>query len=335
MPISIRIDDVLHTVWVDEKEMTFELPVDTRPRMVIFNSGMRIPCKVNFNKPLSEWITQLEKAPHILDRVAAINVLKKKRGRRNVENALLKAIEKDPFWGVRKEAVQGLASLKSKQHSDMLMNLSEGQDNRVKRAIWNALRNYKNNDDVSTFLQNVVSTDNKYYSVSDAFRALIAVDTAAARKKVDALLVRDSHQDVIRSAAISYFGSVKNDKNYDRLKELASYGGTTWDARPEAVSQLSRYAKEKRETIDIFVNLLEDRSRDVRRRAIYALASHGDKTHLGHLDEVMFKDPALGRDIRYAKKRILNPPKKPTKTPVEKKLEEANRKLDEIKRLLD
>ena len=78
------------------------------------------------------------------------------------------------------------------------------------------------------------------------------------------------------------------------------------------MSQLSRYAKEERETIDIFVNLLEDRSRDVRRRAIYALAAHGDKTHLGPLDEVMFKDPALGRDIRYAKKRILNPPKKPT-----------------------
>ena len=72
----------------------------------------------------------------------------------------------------------------------------------------------------------------KYYSVSDAFRALIEVDTAAARKKVDALLVRDSHQDVIRSAAISFFGSVKNDNNYNRLKELASYGGTTWDARP-------------------------------------------------------------------------------------------------------
>ena len=84
-----------------------------------------------------------------------------------------------------------------------------------------------------------------------------------------------------------------------------------------------------------FVNLLEDRSRDVRRRAIYALASHGDKTHVGSLDEVMFKDPALGRDIRYAKKRILNPQKKTTKTPVEKKLEEANKKLDEIKRLLD
>ena len=188
---------------------------------------MRIPCKVTFNKPLSEWILQLEKGPHILDRIAAINVLKNKKGRRNVENALLESIESDPFWGVRKEAVQGFSRLRSKQHSDKLMKLSEGQDNRVRRAIWRALRNYKKDIDVSIFLQNVVSTDNKYYSVSDAFRALVVVDTAAARKKVDALLVRDSHQDVIRSSAISYFGSVKNDQNYDRLKELASYGGTT------------------------------------------------------------------------------------------------------------
>ena len=62
------------------------------------------------------------------------------------------------------------------------MKLSEGQDNRVRRAIWNALRNYKNNDDVSIFLQNVVSSSN--YSVSDAFRALVVVDTTAARKRL-------------------------------------------------------------------------------------------------------------------------------------------------------
>ncbi|GIR57153.1 MAG: hypothetical protein CM15mP64_5650 [Candidatus Neomarinimicrobiota bacterium] len=46
-----------------------------------------------------------------------------------------------------------------------------------------------------------------------------------------------------------------------------------------------------------------------------------------------FKDPALGRDIRYAKKRILNPPKKPTKTPVEEKLEEANRETRRNKKI--
>ena len=93
----------------------------------------------------------------------------------------------------------GISQFKIQTTFRYAYEISEGQDNRVRRAIWNALRNYKNNDDVSTFLQNVVSTDSKYYSVSDAFRALVVVDTAAARKKVDALLVRDSHQDVIRS----------------------------------------------------------------------------------------------------------------------------------------
>ena len=83
------------------------------------------------------------------------------------------------------------------------------------------------------------------------------------------------------------------------------------------------------------MDLLDDRSRDVRRRAIYALASHGNKDHLGHLDEVLSKDPALGREIRFARKRIISPPKKRPKTDMEKELEEANKRIDEIKRILD
>ena len=335
MPVSIRIDDKLHTIWIDQKEMAHELPVDMRPKMVIFNAGMRIPCKVTFNKPLKEWITQLEKGPHVLDRIAAINVLRKKKGRRNVEHALLKAAASDPFWGVRREAVSGLANLKPKQYSDELMSLSEGQDNRVRRAIWGALKNYKDDPDVSIFLQNIISTDPKYYSVSDAFRTLVVVDTAAARQKVDVLLNTNSHNDVIRRSAISYYGSVRNDKNYERLKELANYGGTTWDARSEAVTQLGRYVKEKKETVEFFVDLLDDRSRDIRRRAVRALGSHGNKEHLGHLDEVLSRDPIIGRDVRHARKRILNPPKKRPKTGLEKELEEANKKLEELKRILN
>ena len=68
-------------------------------------------------------------------------------------------------------------------------------------------------------------------------------------KRVEALLNTESHNDVIRKAAISYFGSVISDNNYDRLKELAEYGGTTWDARSEAVNQLGKYAKKKPKSV--------------------------------------------------------------------------------------
>ena len=364
MPINIGIDDKVHTIWVDKKDVTYELPVDMRPKMVVFNQGMRIPCKVNFNKSISEWITQLEKAPHVLDRIAAINVLKNKKGRRVVETALLKAAETDSFWGVRREAVNGLRSLRPKQYAKELMELSKGQDNRVRRAIWNVLKNYKGNEDVSAFLQMIIDTDEKYYSVSDAFRALVVVDTAAAKDKVERLLNIDSHTDVIRKSAISYFGSVKSDENYSRLKDLAAYGGTTWDARPEAVIQLSRYIKDKPKTVDLMVEFLEDNSRNVRRNAARSLGNHGNKNHLNDLDGLLARDPILSRDVRLAKKKIISPSMRTEKIrdiididellidpdsylsqlekvllhensgEIKKELQEANKRLEEIRRML-
>ena len=73
---------------------------------------------------------------------------------------------------------------------------------------------------MSAFLQEIIENDKKYYSVSDAFRSLVIVDSSAAKKKVDNLLNRDSHTDVIRKAAISYFGTVMNDENYKKLKRV-------------------------------------------------------------------------------------------------------------------
>jgi aminopeptidase N len=334
MPIQIQIDDELQTVWIEDKEMVYEVPASKRPKLVIFNAGMRIPCKVTFTKSISEWILQLEKGPHILDRIAAAKELGKLKGRRKIETALLNAAKNDPFWGVRKETVNAFAKLKTKIYANELMEIAKGQDNRVRRAIWNALKNYKKDESVSTFLQNVISTDKKYYSVADAFKALVVVDTVAARQMVDVLLNTESHTDVIRKAAITYFGSVVTDKNYNRLQDLVAYGGTTWDARPEAVKQLEKYVKTKPKTVDLFVEMLQDNDRSVRRNAVRALKKHGKRTHIGALDVVLALDPILSRDVRAAKKNILYPPKKSKKKGPEKELDEANKKLGEIRKLI-
>ena len=334
MPIKIRIDEQEHTVWVEDKEVVFEIPALKRPELVIFNAGFMIPSELTFHKPISEWVLQLETAPHVLDRIAAINVLKDKKGRRVVELALLKSAESDPFWGVRKEAVYALASHKSKKYAKELMSISEGQDNRVRRAIWYALRNYKDNEKVSMFLQEIIDKDKKYYSISDAFRSLVIVDSSAAKKKVEDLLGKDSHTDVIRKAAISYYGSVLSDKNYEILKKISSYGGTTWDARPEAINQLGKYAKDKPETIDLFIELLHDNTRSVRRNAVRQIGRYGGKKHLDALDELLAKDPILERDIRSAKKSILKPLNK-LKNNQEKEIEELTSKLENIRKLVN
>ena len=122
MPVKIKIDKEDHIIWVEDKEVVFEIPALKRPELVIFNSGLMIPSELTFHKSISEWVLQLETAPHILDRIAAINVLKEKKGRRVVELALLKAAESDPFWGVRREAVYALAAHKSKKYANWRFN---------------------------------------------------------------------------------------------------------------------------------------------------------------------------------------------------------------------
>mgnify|MGYP001163723670 FL=1 len=334
MPVRIQVDDQVHLIWIEEQDTFYELPVYKRPKMVVFNAGHRIPCKVTFNKSITEWILQLGEGNHILDRIAAAHELGKKKGRRNVELALLKAISSDPFWGVRKEAATAFGKLKTKKYYKELIQLTVGQDNRVKRAIYNTLKNYKGNEQVAAFLTEIIDTDDKYYGIADAFRALVIVDTAAARIKVNTLLNRDSHNDVLRIAAISYFGSVKTEQNYTRLKQIATYGGTTWQARPQAVSQLGQYVTKKPETVDLFVDYLSDRNRSVRQSAIWALSRYGNKSHFSSLDELAAWDPIVSRYVSAAKKNILKP-RKTIKSEVNKELDVLNQKLNDIRKILE
>ena len=188
---------------------------------------------------------------------------------------------------------------------------------------------------VITFLEDIIRNDQKYYSVSDAFRSLVSLDQKSAKSLVSLLLNRDSHNDVIRKSAISYFGKVKNDENYQRLIELSAYGGTTWDARAEAVNQLGNYSKSKPETLDYFIDFLEDKSRDVRRNAVRNIGKYGNETHLANLDEILIMDPILSRSIRRAKKQILNSKEKEGIKNFQKELKEAQKIIDDVKKIVN
>ena len=64
------------------------------------------------------------------------------------------------------------------------------------------------------------------------------------------------------------------------------------------------------------------------------MGKYGNRKHLGELDEALVRDPIISRDVRVAKKNILNPTKKPAKKGPEKELEEANQKLEDIRKII-
>ena len=112
------------------------------------------------------------------------------------------------------------------------------------------------------------------------------------------------------------------------------------------------------------INFLEDKSRNVRRNAVRAIGNHGREEHLGHLDEVLARDPIIYRDVRLAKKKITNPSMRTKKLmeiinidellidpeaylsqlervmrlensdEIKKEFKEVNKRLEEIKKML-
>ena len=261
MPISVLIDNGKleeHIIWVKDKETVFDLHCDSRPKMVVFNSGMKVPCKLKMERSVADLKYQLTNSPSALDRIWAAHELSKKKGRKIVEYILLDAAKSDPFWGVRKEACIAYGKLRPRITSADYSWLENEKDNRVKRAFIGVLKYSKGNADVSNFLQTIIRSDTSYYAIADAFRVLAVIDSSSAKKYVDGLLNTESHNDIIRRSALSYFGQVRSRYNYNQLKELAEYGAFSWDSRPTVFLELGKYQKSRPNTLDFILPFIQD-----------------------------------------------------------------------------
>ena len=307
MPVTLLIDNgklKKHTIWVQDKETVFDIPCNSRPKMVVFNTGMKVPCKLKMDKSVADLKYQLINSPNSLDRIWAAHELSKKKGRKIVEYILLDAAKRDSFWGVRKEACSAYGKLKPKINATDLSWLENEKDNRVKRAFIGILKNSVGDPTVSEFLQNIIRSDTSYYAIADAFRVLTTIDSVSAKKHVDDLLNTESHNDVIRKAALFYFGYVKNRNNYNRLKELAEYGVFSWKSRPTVISELGKYQKYSPKTLEFILPFIHDNDRFVRMAVIRHIGSHGSVHHFGLLDSAVGLDPVLSINVLRAKDKI-------------------------------
>ena len=152
---------------------------------------------------------------------------------------------------------------------------------------------------------------------------------------MDSLLNVDSHNDVIRKSALSFFGYVKNYNNYNRLKSLAEYGKFSWPSRPTIITELGKYQKSYPKTLSFLLNFLNDNDRFVRMAVIKQIGIHGSKTHFSLLDSAVESDPVLSINVRSAKENILK--KRLVKHSISDKdlNNDLRRKLDEIKNILN
>jgi aminopeptidase N len=125
----------------------FTFTLDSRPRMVVFDKGERALKKLDFPQPSEMTAYQLTHSTDALARMDAAESLKQKGDgtlfedeRREIIQALSRALMNDSFYGVRAAAASALTRFKSDEAMNALLEGTKDSDARVRAASVTGLR---------------------------------------------------------------------------------------------------------------------------------------------------------------------------------------------------
>jgi hypothetical protein len=279
-----------HEIFFDKEEDTFTFPAEMEPLMVVVDESQQIPKRLTFEKKTDELLYQLQNAPAPNDRIWALRELSDTRSTKKIHTALVKALENEPKWYVRRQVVNTYGSLEPRNGETELMAAYAGQDDRIKRAIISSLREY-DTDSVKSFLEDKMDNEENDYLVSAAFSALIKLDLEKAKEKFDWAMEQESHSETIRSTALSILTEEKTDSNLAKLKELAVYGVAPYNMRGSIFSRIASYRKDHPELIDFFAENINDSHRWVRWTCADQIIRHGNADQFADVLEMADGEP--------------------------------------------
>jgi aminopeptidase N len=206
------------TVRVHEREQSFYFPLTEKPQFISFDVGNHILKTVTLDYPVAELKAQLQADPDPLSRIAAAEALVKKGGLEAVK-ALATALTSDPFWAVRAEVAEQLASIKLDQAFAALVDGLKDPEARVRRAAVEALTKIKTLDSYKALKAIAEEGDPSYYVEAAAIRgvATVAATPLNGKSKEEKVLKllrlvleeRQGWNETVRGGAIAGLSKLK------------------------------------------------------------------------------------------------------------------------------
>ncbi len=172
VPVDIRVAsskiDSVRRFWMNDSVETIEWTLPEKPLLVRFDANNVLLKELRFKKSPEELIYQLEN-DDVIGRAWAATELGKLDDCTSCEKALTTASEHDPFWFVRKSAVEALP--KSPKLIKLLERVSLDKNSKVRVAALKALGKFER-PQLASFLKTRFAEDDSYLAQAEALRAL-------------------------------------------------------------------------------------------------------------------------------------------------------------------
>ncbi|MEH2167306.1 MAG: M1 family metallopeptidase [Nostoc sp.] len=169
-------------VRVNEREQSFYFPLENKPQFISFDVGNNYLKTVALEYPIAELKAQLEFDPDPISRSYAAAALAKKGGLEAI-NALSASLKNDPLWGVRVEVAKQLAQINLDQAFDGLIAGLKDKNAYVRRAVVEALTQFKTAESYKAVRGLVQKGDPSYYVEATASYVIGAIASANLEEK--------------------------------------------------------------------------------------------------------------------------------------------------------
>jgi len=203
VPVSVKVVTAGRTetrrIWIREREETFEFPAETKPLLVRFDAANELIKETTFPKETAELLYQL-KNDDVIGRMSAAGELAAAQDRVGVVAGLSWSARSDPFWAVRRSAVEALARRTSPEVTAVLKQACRDPHSSVRAAAVQALGTLKDKR-LAEYYRDLFRKDKSIRVRADALRALGLTGDASLVPFLRESASVPSHQNMIRSAA--------------------------------------------------------------------------------------------------------------------------------------
>ncbi len=220
------------TLRFNERDHSFYIPLDRQPDFVSFDQGNHYLKTLELDYPLAELKAQLVHDPDPISRIQAAIAIAKKGGLEAVE-LLGQRLGDDPFWGVRVEIAEQLATINLDQAGEALIAGLTNENPKVRRAIINSLSKVKTAAAYHTLKSCLENGEASYYAEAAAASGLGNLISGNLKDKENeaiavlklVLETRAGWNEVVRCGAISGLSQLKtNPSAVDLILDYTQLG---------------------------------------------------------------------------------------------------------------
>jgi aminopeptidase N len=190
---------VAKKIWIKQKEEIFAFAVNEKPLLVRFDEGNFLLKEWTFEKEMEELLYQLNN-DDVIGRMWAASELVKFDGNSLVAEELKERMQNDPFWAVRRSALEALSKINVKMDVELLKKMCRDKNSKVRTTAIRILGDTKDSELVS-FFKDQFKMENSYVAQAEAIRSIGKCVHRSQISYLEDVARMKSPRDVIKRAA--------------------------------------------------------------------------------------------------------------------------------------